>query len=132
LHANGMLNLGMLYFNSDRRLTAPDVLDPLIVSENPQSLSDRLVDAAALTSTVCLTSLRSKQETLHVFKATTTIYHFRFSFARVAQKNSQHGESMNRGQKKKRTIEGGGSLLNARFFNSPIAREEFAIELFQF
>jgi hypothetical protein len=41
---------------------------------------------------------------------------------------------------KKRAIEGGGSLLNARLFNQsssfmagrPIAREEFAIELLGF
>jgi len=41
-----MLDLGRLYFNSDRRLTVPEVLDPFIVAENPQSLGDRLVDAA--------------------------------------------------------------------------------------
>ena len=41
-----MLNLGMLYFNSDRGLTVPDVLNPIIVTENPQSLGYRLVDAA--------------------------------------------------------------------------------------
>ena len=40
-----MLNLGMLYFKSDRGLTVPDVLNPSIVAENPQSLGDRLVDA---------------------------------------------------------------------------------------
>ncbi len=39
-----MLNLGMLYFNSDRALTVPDVLNPIIVAENPQSLG--YVDAA--------------------------------------------------------------------------------------
>jgi hypothetical protein len=41
-----MLDLGMLYFNRDRRLAAPDVLDPFIVTENPQGLGDRLIDAA--------------------------------------------------------------------------------------
>src|SRR5712692_5938214 len=41
-----MLNLGMLYFNSDRGLTVPDVLNPIIVAKNPQSLGYRLVDAA--------------------------------------------------------------------------------------
>src|ERR1700726_3046069 len=41
-----MLDLGMLYFNSDRGLTVPDVLNPIIVAENPQSLGDRLVDTA--------------------------------------------------------------------------------------
>jgi hypothetical protein len=46
LYANRMLNLGMLYFNRDRRLTVPDILDPFIVPENPQSLGDRLVDAS--------------------------------------------------------------------------------------
>src|ERR1700730_10286161 len=72
----------------------------------------------ALTSTVCLTSLRSKQETLHVFKGTTTIYHFRCFFARAVAKICRSGIRT----KEKRTIEEGGSLLNARFFNSPIAR----------
>src|SRR6202795_5193417 len=41
-----MFNLGMLYFNRDRRLTAPDVLDPSIVAKNSQRLGYRLVDAA--------------------------------------------------------------------------------------
>jgi hypothetical protein len=41
-----MLDLGRLYFNKDRRLTVPEVLDSFIVMENPQSLGDRLVDAA--------------------------------------------------------------------------------------
>ena len=36
----------MLYFNSDGGLTVPDVLNPIIVAENPQSLCYRLVDAA--------------------------------------------------------------------------------------
>jgi hypothetical protein len=36
----------MLYFNRDGRLTAPDVLDPIIIAENPQSLGNGLVDAA--------------------------------------------------------------------------------------
>jgi hypothetical protein len=40
-----MLDLGSSYFNRDRRLTAPEVIDPLIVKENPQSLGNRLVDA---------------------------------------------------------------------------------------
>jgi hypothetical protein len=42
-----MLDLGMLYFNRDRRLTVADVLDPSIIAENPQSLGDRPVDAAS-------------------------------------------------------------------------------------
>src|ERR1700688_5004299 len=46
LYADHMLNLGMLYFNSDRGLTVPDVLNPIIVAENPQILGYRLVDAA--------------------------------------------------------------------------------------
>jgi len=41
-----MLDLGMLYFNRDRRPTVPDVLDPIIIAENPQSLRHRLIDAA--------------------------------------------------------------------------------------
>ena len=41
-----MLDLGMLYFNHDRRLTMTDVVDPFIVTENSQGLSNRLVDAA--------------------------------------------------------------------------------------
>src|SRR5260370_40993791 len=46
-----MLNLGMPYFNrdhfnSDRGLTVADVLNPIIIAENLQSLGYRLVDAA--------------------------------------------------------------------------------------
>ena len=41
-----MLDLGMLYFNSDPRLATPDVLDPFVITKNPQRLGDRLVDAA--------------------------------------------------------------------------------------
>src|ERR1700674_4492236 len=41
-----MLNLWMLYFNRDPGLTVPDVLKPIIVAENPQSLGYCLVDAA--------------------------------------------------------------------------------------
>jgi hypothetical protein len=37
----------MLYFNRDGRLTVPDVLDPVIIAENPQGLGNRLVDAAS-------------------------------------------------------------------------------------
>ena len=36
----------MLYCNSDRGLTVTNVLNPSIVAESPQSLGDRLVDAA--------------------------------------------------------------------------------------
>jgi hypothetical protein len=64
LYADHMLNLGMLYFNSDRGLTVPDVLNPIIVAENSQSLGYRLKTLPALTSTVCLTCLRSKQKCL--------------------------------------------------------------------
>jgi hypothetical protein len=35
LPADRMLDLGMLYFNRDGRLTVPDVLDPIIIAENP-------------------------------------------------------------------------------------------------
>jgi hypothetical protein len=41
-----MLDLWMLHFNHDRRLTMTDVVDPFIVKENSQGLGDRLVDAA--------------------------------------------------------------------------------------
>ena len=41
-----MLDLGRLYFNRDGRLAAPEVLDPFVVTKNPQRLGDRLVDAA--------------------------------------------------------------------------------------
>jgi hypothetical protein len=43
-----MLDLGMLYFNHDRSSTVTDVIDPLIIQENPQSLSDRLLDAGGV------------------------------------------------------------------------------------
>jgi hypothetical protein len=41
-----MLDLGMLYFNHERRLTTTNVVDPFIVTENSPGLSHRLVDAA--------------------------------------------------------------------------------------
>jgi hypothetical protein len=40
-----MLDLRMLYFNHDRRLTMTDVIDPFIIPENSQGLDHRLVDA---------------------------------------------------------------------------------------
>ena len=36
----------MLHFNRDRRLIASDVLDPFIVTENPQRLCDHLIEVA--------------------------------------------------------------------------------------
>ena len=41
-----MLDLGMLYFNREQRLTVPNVLDPFIATENPQSLGYCFIDAA--------------------------------------------------------------------------------------
>ena len=46
LHANRVLDLGLLYFNRDRCPTMADILYPFIVAESPQSLSDRFLDAA--------------------------------------------------------------------------------------
>jgi hypothetical protein len=127
-----MLNLGMLYFNSDRGLTVPDVLNPIIVAENPQSLGYRLVDAASTNFNRMFNFLKIETRNFARLQRHHDDLSFSFFLRQSSGENSQRGESMNRGQKKKRTIEGGGSLLNARFFNSPIAREEFAIELFQF
>src|SRR6266852_4178494 len=121
-----MLNLGMPYFNSDRGLTVPDVLNPIIVAENPQSLGYRLVDAAGTNFNRMFNFL--KIETGDFARLQRHHDDLSFSFF-LRQSSGENSQSMNRGQKKKRTIEGGGSLLNARFFNSPIAREEFAIEL---
>jgi hypothetical protein len=42
-----MLDLRMLYFNHDRRSTMPHVVDPFVVAENAQGLSNRLVNAAS-------------------------------------------------------------------------------------
>src|SRR5216684_5288463 len=86
-----MLNLGMLYFKSDRGLTVPDVLNPSIVAEN-------------------LTSLRSKQETLHVFNATRTIYHFRFSSPEQQRKFADPESGQKRSGQLRR---GGVSLMPA-------------------
>ena len=38
-----MLGLGMLDLNGDGCLTAPDALDPFILTEDPQRLGDRFV-----------------------------------------------------------------------------------------
>src|SRR5216684_6646951 len=86
-----MLNLGMLYFKSDRGLTVPDVLNPSIVAEN-------------------LTSLRSKQETLHVFNATRTIYHFFFSSPEQQRKFADPESGQKRSGQMRR---GGVSLMPA-------------------
>ena len=125
-----MLNLGMLYFKSDRGLTVPDVLNPSIVAENPQSLGDRLVDAVGSNFNRMFNFLKIETGDFARLQRYNDDLSYSFFLRQSSGENSQRGESMNRGQKKKRTIEGGGSLLNARFFNSPIAREEFAIELF--
>src|ERR1700730_16461641 len=121
-----MLNLGMLYFKSDRGLTVPDVLNPSIVAENPQSLGDRLVDAAGSNFNRMFNFLKIETEDFARLQRHNDDLSYSFFLRQRKRRNSQRGESMNRGQKKKRTIEGGGSLLNARFFNSPSAREEFA------
>ena len=41
-----MLGLRMLDLNSDRRLTTPNALDPIVVTKNPQRLGDRLIKGA--------------------------------------------------------------------------------------
>jgi hypothetical protein len=41
-----MLGLGLLHLNGDRRLTAPDALDPFILTKDLQRLGDRFVEAA--------------------------------------------------------------------------------------
>jgi hypothetical protein len=81
-----MLNLGILYFKSDRGLTVPDVLNPSFVAENPQSLGDRLVDAVGSNFNRMFNFLKIETGDFAVFNATTTIYHIRFFFARVAEK----------------------------------------------
>src|ERR1700679_1079633 len=47
LNVNCVLDLRRLYFNRDRGLAAPDVLDPFIVTEDPKILGARLVDTAS-------------------------------------------------------------------------------------
>ena len=123
-----MLNLGMLYFNSDRGLTVPDVLNPIIVAKNPQSLGYRLVDAAGTNFNRMFNFLKIETGDFARLQRHHDDLSFSFFFARAAAKICRSGIRT----KEKRTIEEGGSLLNARFFNSPIAREEFAIELFEF
>jgi hypothetical protein len=41
-----VLDLGLLYFNEDQRLTAPAVFDLFIIMRNSQGLGDRLIEAA--------------------------------------------------------------------------------------
>jgi hypothetical protein len=43
LYVNRMLDFGMLYFNYDRRLTTTNIIDPFIIAEDSQDLSDRLI-----------------------------------------------------------------------------------------
>src|SRR5712671_1526669 len=103
-----MLNLGMLYFNSDRGLTVPDVLNPIIVAENPQSLGYRLVDAAGTNFNRMFNFLKIETGNLARLQKHHDDLSFSFFLRQSRGENSQRGESMNRGQKKKRTIEGGG------------------------
>lgn len=42
-------------FTRERRPTATDLLDPFIVTKNPQRLDDGFIETAAVTSTVCST-----------------------------------------------------------------------------
>ena len=116
-----MLNLGMLYFNSDRGLTVPDVLNPIIVAENPQSLGYRLVDAAGTNFNRMFNFLKIETGDF----ARLQRHHDDLSFSYfLRQSSSENFADPESGTKEKRTIEEGGSLLNARFFNSPIAGEE--------
>jgi hypothetical protein len=41
-----VLDLGLLYFNEDQRLTAPAVFDLFIIMRNSPGLGDRLIEAA--------------------------------------------------------------------------------------
>jgi hypothetical protein len=45
LDTNLMLGLGMLHLDGDRRLAASDVLDPFILTKDPQGLGNRFVEA---------------------------------------------------------------------------------------
>jgi hypothetical protein len=76
-----MLNLGMLYFNSDRGLTVPDVLNPIIVAENSQSLGYCLVDAAGTNLNRMFNLLKIETGNFARLQRHTTIYHFRFFFS---------------------------------------------------
>ena len=44
LYPNRMFDLGRPNFNHDRRLPMTDVIDPIIIPENSQGLSNRFVD----------------------------------------------------------------------------------------
>jgi hypothetical protein len=103
-----MLNLGMLYFKSDRGLTVPDVLNPSIVAENPQSLGDRLVDAVGSNFNRMFNFLKIETGDFARLQRYNDDLSYSFFLRQGSGENSQRGESMNRGQKKKRTIEGGG------------------------
>ena len=71
------------------RLAATDVFDPFVITKNSQGLGDRLVDAAGTNfNRMFNLPWRSTQETLHVFRATLSIYHLRFFFAMRASLKS--------------------------------------------
>ena len=59
-----------------------DILYPFIVAESPQSLSDRFLDAAGTNFNRMFNFLKVEQETVHVFRATSTICHTRFFFTK--------------------------------------------------
>src|SRR6202043_1414166 len=120
-----MLNLGMLYFNSDRGLTVPDVLNPIIVAENPQSLGYRFVDAAGTNFNRMFNFL--KIETGNFARLQSHHDDLSFSFFIRQSISQQFADPDESGQKKSGQLRRRRRLLNARVFNSLIARGEFAI-----
>ena len=88
-----MLNLGMLYFNSDRGLTVPDVLDPSIVAENPQSLGYRLVDAAGTNFNRMFNFLKIETGNFARLQRRNDDLSCSFFLHQSSGENSQRGES---------------------------------------
>jgi hypothetical protein len=95
----------------------PDVINPFVVAENPQGLSNRLVDAAGTNFNRMFKLLEIETGHFARLRATTTIYHG--SLFLRQQSNEVLGseiKSQDRYKRKSGRLKGGGSLLNARFF----------------
>jgi hypothetical protein len=122
-----MLDFRMLYFNYNRRLTTTYIIDPFIIPEDSQGLSNRFVDAGDINFNRMFNLL--EVDTGHFARLeghNDDLSYFAFS---SPVRLSTSGPNPLIETKEKRAIEEGESP-NARLFNSPIAREEVANGLF--
>ena len=114
-----MLDLWMLYFNHDRRLTTTNIIDPFIIPEDSQGLSNRFVDAGDINFNRMFNLL--EVDTGHFARLeghNDDLSYFAFS---SPVRLSTSGPNPLIETKEKRAIEEGESPLMPACSNSPIA-----------